>query len=661
MKIVRAFPRPVRRIEHCWIPLPDGGRLAARVWLPEDAGTSPVPAIVEYIPYRKRDFTRTRDEPMHHYFAGHGYAAVRVDVRGSGESDGVLLDEYAEQELADGVAVIDWLAAQPWCTGAVGMIGKSWGGINVLEIAARRPPALRAIITVCGSDDRYADDAHYMGGCLLNENLTWGSMLLTSSALPPDPALVGERWRALWLARLEHAVLFPEVWLRHQRRDAYWRRADLERITCAVYAVGGWADGYMNAIPRLLAGLTAPRKGLIGPWAHVYPHTGSPGPAIGFLQEALRWWDRWLKGIDTGVLDEPLCRIWMQESPDGAGRWVAEATWPSPRITPKRLALGPGRLLEEASGPETPLAWRSPQSIGLAAGDWCSFGGGDDAPTDQRDDDGGSLTFDSAPLGERLEILGAPVADLELAVDRPQAALAVRLNEIRPDGSSVRVTYGVLNLTHRTSQEHPEALEPGRRYRVRVALNHIAHAFAAGSRLRLAVSTAYWPVVWPSAQAVALTLFTGASGLELPVRPPDPGDDRLRPFEAPEGAPPASYVELRPRRVERTVEREGAAGEIVYGVVSEGGQGRMEEIDLELEQSSVRRYRIQEHDPLTARAEVVQRMGLRRGPWAVAVESRVWLSATEEAFALRARLEAFEGDTLVCSRSWDCRVARDGL
>ena len=660
MKVVAAFPRPVRRIEHCWIPLPDGCRLAARVWLPEDAETSPVPAIVEYIPYRKRDFTRARDEPMHHYFAGHGYAAVRVDVRGSGESDGVLLDEYAEQELTDGVAVIDWLAAQPWCTGAVGMIGKSWGGINVLEIAARRPPALRAIITVCGSDDRYADDAHYMGGCLLNENLTWGSMLLTSSALPPDPALVGERWRALWLARLDHAVLFPEVWLRHQRRDGYWRRADLERITCAVYAVGGWADAYTNAIPRLLAGLTAPRKGLIGPWAHTYPHSGSPGTAIGFLQEALRWWDQWLKEIDTGVRDEPLFRIWMQESHDG-GRWVAEATWPSPRIMPKRFVLGPGRLLEEAGAPESPLAWRSPQSIGLAAGDWCSFGGGDDAPTDQRDDDGGSLTFDSAPLGERLEILGAPVADLELAVDRPEAFVAVRLNEIRPDGSSVRATYGVLNLTHRTSHGHPEALEPGRRYRVRVALNHIAHAFAAGSRVRLAVSTAYWPVVWPSAQAVVLTLFTGASGLELPVRPPDPGDDRLRPFEAPEGAPPAAYVELRPRRVERTVARDEVAGEIVYAVVSEGGQGRMEEIDLELEQSSVRRYRIQEHDPLTARAEVVQRMGLRRGPWAVAVESRVWLSATEEAFALRARLEAFEGDRLVRSRSWDCRVVRDGL
>src|SRR2546427_3838290 len=263
VKVVAAFPRPVRRIEHCWIPLPDGCRLAARVWLPEDAETSPVPAIVEYIPYRKRDFTRARDEPMHHYFAGHGYAAVRVDVRGSGESDGVLLDEYAEQELADGVAVIDWLAARPWCTGAVGMIGKSWGGINVLEIAARRPPALRAIITVCGSDDRYADDAHYMGGCLLNENLTWGSMLLTLSALPPDPALVGERWRALWLARLEHAVLFPEVWLRHQRRDAYWRRADLERITSAVYALRGGGGADTKTVPPLPPGPPPPPEGPI--------------------------------------------------------------------------------------------------------------------------------------------------------------------------------------------------------------------------------------------------------------------------------------------------------------------------------------------------------------------------------------------------------------
>ena len=191
----------------------DGCRLAARIWLPADAETAPVPAILEYIPYRKRDFTRPRDEPMHHYFAGYGYAAVRVDLRGSGDSDGLLLDEYLKQEHDDALEVIRWIAQQPWCSGAVGMMGKSWGGFNSLQVAARRPPELKAIITVCSTDDRYLDDVHYMGGCLLNENLTWGSVLMSYNAYPPDPEIVGERWRTMWRDRLEHAVFFPEVWL----------------------------------------------------------------------------------------------------------------------------------------------------------------------------------------------------------------------------------------------------------------------------------------------------------------------------------------------------------------------------------------------------------------------------------------------------------------
>ncbi|MDX1487676.1 MAG: CocE/NonD family hydrolase, partial [Acidiferrobacterales bacterium] len=186
-KVVDSFPRVVREIENSWIPLSDGCRLAARIWLPEDAEASPVPAILEYIPYRKRDFTRARDEPMHHYFAGHGYAAVRVDLRGSGDSEGLLDDEYTEQEHDDAVEVIRWLASQPWCSGKVGMMGISWGGFNSLQVAARQPAELGAIITLCSTDDRYADDAHYMGGCVLNENLTWGSVLLTYNAFPPDP------------------------------------------------------------------------------------------------------------------------------------------------------------------------------------------------------------------------------------------------------------------------------------------------------------------------------------------------------------------------------------------------------------------------------------------------------------------------------------------
>jgi len=484
---------------------------------------------------------------------------------------------------------------------------------------------------------------------------------------PPDPALVGERWREVWADRLERAVFFPELWLRHPHRDEYWRHGsvgeDPGRIGCPVYAVGGWADGYTNAIPRLLASLRAPRKGLVGPWGHEYPHDGAPGPAIGFLQEALRWWDRWLGGTDTGITDEPSYRVWMGEG--GGGRWVAEDSWPSSRVTMRRWTLGPGRLAEDARAPEARLEWRSPETVGLAAGEWCSFGLEGDLPGDQRADDAGSLTFDSEPLAERLEVFGAPVVVLDVAVDRPEAFVAVRLNEVLPDGASARVTYGILNLAHRSGHGRRVRLEPGRRYRVPVRLNDVAHAFAAGHRLRVAVSTTYWPVVWPSPEPVTLSVFTGESALELPIRPPRPADDRLPRFEEPESGPPARYTELSAPRFQRSVARDPATGEVVYTVASEGGgfgaagRGRLEEIDLEVGYSTRRQYRMREAEPLSARAEVVQTTTLHRGTWMVRVETRAWCTATKDGFQVAGTLEAFEGQRLLRSRRWDARIPRD--
>jgi hypothetical protein len=254
--IVTTFPRAVRVIEHTVIPLTDGTKLAARIWLPEDAEQNPVPAILEYLPYRKRDGTYERDSLTHPYLAGHGYAGVRVDIRGSGESEGLLSDEYAKQEQDDALEIIAWLAAQPWCSGAVGMMGISWGGFNGLQVAARQPPALKAIVTICSTDDRYADDVHYMGGAKLLAGFGWAAFFFGAMCHPPDPALVGDRWRTLWLKRLAHVPLFLEIWTEHQRRDAYWRHGsvceDFSAIQCPVYAVGGWTDGYTNAIPRLL-------------------------------------------------------------------------------------------------------------------------------------------------------------------------------------------------------------------------------------------------------------------------------------------------------------------------------------------------------------------------------------------------------------------------
>ena len=306
MKTVTAFPRKVVEFPDMAIVMPDGCRLSARVWMPEDAAEKPVPAILEHLPYRKRDGTTARDALTHPYFAGHGYAGVRVDMRGNGDSEGLMDDEYSEQELQDAVDVIAWLAAQPWCSGKVGMMGISWGGFNALQVAAKQPPALKAIITLCSTDDRYADDIHYKGGLLLNENMGWGATMLSYSSRPPDPALVGDnKWRDMWLDRLEHEPFLPAVWLKHQRRDAYWKRGsvceDFSAIKAATLAVGGWGDGYKNAVSRLVQGIDAPVKGIVGPWIHKYPHFAVPNPAIGFLQEALRWWDRWLKDIDTGV------------------------------------------------------------------------------------------------------------------------------------------------------------------------------------------------------------------------------------------------------------------------------------------------------------------------------------------------------------------------
>jgi uncharacterized protein len=676
MKTVTDFPRPVKVIENEWIPLPDGTRLAARLWLPADAARSPVPALLEYLPYRKRDFMRSRDGPMHHYFAGHGYASVRVDIRGAGDSDGLTLDEYTEREHDDATAVIAWLAAQPWCNGAVGMFGISWGGFNSLQIAARAPAALKAIITLCAADDRYADDAHYMGGCLLNENLIWGTAFLMYNALPPDPEIVGERWRDMWRERLEGAVLFPAHWLGHQRRDAYWRHGsvceDYGAVRCPVYAISGWADGYSNAVPRLLEGLSVPRKGLIGPWSHAFPHNSVPGPTIGFLQEALRWWDHWLKGIDTGIMDEPRLRVWMQDSmmpqpqyETRPGRWVAEAAWPSPRIERRTFALDAGGFLVAAGAAEKRLEIRSPPATGITSGNWCAFGSNGEMPTDQRADDGRSLVFDSEPLAERLEILGMPALRLVFDSDRPVAQVIVRLNDVFPDGTSARVTYGVLNLTRRKSHEFPQPLVPGQRSEAVVKLNDIAHSFPAGNRIRIAIATAYWPMLWPAPEPVRLGIYAGGTALELPVRPPSPRDADLRPFAAPEEGPGDRAKVLRPSTLQRTIERDLSTGDIVYRIFNDGGEFdgaalvHFEDIDLEAGFAFFQRYRIGEADTLSARAEITAHATLRRKDWTPEVRGLVELRSTKDAFIVTARLTANEGEKEIFARAWEERIPRD--
>lgn len=671
MKKVKSFPYRVRVIENIFIPMRDGARLAARVWMPEVAKTEPLPAILEYIPYRKRDNTRGRDEPNHGYLSSFGYVCVRVDLRGSGDSDGVLVDEYTHQEQQDGLDVINWLAEQEWCDGNVGMMGISWGGFNCLHLAAHRPPALKAVISACSSDDLYADNMHYMGGCLLGDNLSEASIMLAFNSLPPDPRIVGERWRDMWLERLEGSGLWLEPWLRHQRRSAYWSNNSVceyyDAIDCAVMAVGGWADGFTNTVFRLLQNLNVPRLGLIGPWGHKYPHHAVPNPAIGFLQEAVRWWDYWLKGIDTGIMEEPMLRAWMQysEPPREAyearsGRWVAEPEWPSKHIINTKSPLFEHHIGKPGSkqSEDNWLSVQSPLSLGMAAGKWCSYTATPDLPGDQREEDGGAITFDSDPLTEPLEMFGAGWVDLEIAADQEVAMVAVRLSDVGPDGTATRVTYGLLNLTHRSSDDNPEPLKRGKPYHVRVPLNGVGQRIPAGNLIRLSISSSYWPLAWPAPEPTMLSINPAGSSLTLPLRP-ERADANTPHFEGPEEAPDMPMQMLKPREFNWWLTKDLANNSFVLEVINDHGQYRIEETGTDVTRDAREWYTIKKRDVNSARGETYTYRAFNRDDWNVDVETRTILTSDIHDFKIHAQLDAYEEGERIYSQNWAYTIPRD--
>ncbi len=652
--------------ENLWIPLADGTRLAARMWRPRTP--DPVGAILEYIPYRKRDGTRGRDDPMHGFFAAAGYAALRVDMRGSGDSDGLLHDEYLAQEQDDALEVIAWIAAQPWCSGRVGMMGKSWGGFNALQVAARRPPALQAVVTVCSTDDRFGDDIHYKGGCLLNDNLWWGTIMLAYQGRPPDPEIRPD-WRERWLERLDAMPFWPALWLAHQSRDAYWRHGsiceDWDAIRCPVLAVGGWGDAYTDAVPRLLSGLTVPRLGIVGPWAHIYPQDGSPGPAIDFLGQCTRWWDHWLKGRDTGLLAEPRLRAFIEEWQEPSStRRASEGRFVGVRAgtdTPTLLfGLAPGRLMTGSSESGW-LAIESPPWTGTGGGEWMGTGVAGERPTDQRVDDGLSLCFDTEPLAEAVEILGNPSVELVLASDLPQAQLAVRLCDVAPDGSSLRLSYAVLNLAHRDGSEEPRAMVPGEAVKVGIALKMCGHRVPAGHRLRLALSTAYWPLVWPARDAATLTVETGDSLLVLPIC--TGAIDTA--FAASRHGPAAPTTRLAESRAARRVTfdlLEDTATVVTEGEGGLFGEGvtRFDEIGTELSHDLTRHLTVG-RDPLSAETRMVQRYAMGRDGWRIRIETETAMRGDATHFTIEGELRAYENDALVRTRHWRERIPRRDL
>ena len=676
MTVRTEFPHRVVEEPDLGIVMSDGCRLSARVWMPQDAAAHPVPAVLEYIPYRKRDGTLPRDELMHPYVAGHGYACVRVDMRGNGDSEGLMTDEYTIRELADACEVIEWLAMQPWCSGLVGMMGKSWGGFNCLQTAFLQPPALKAVIAVCSTTDRFADDIHYKSGCLLGENFGWGVVMLSYSSRPPDPMLRSD-WREMWLARLEAEPWLAPRWADLQARSDYWKHGsiceDYSRMQVPVLIWGGWADNYMNTVATIVQHVPG-AKGIVGPWVHQYPHTAVPGPQVGFLTEAVRWWDRWLKGIENGAEADPAYRVYMLDSePPNAspkfrkGHWVAEVAWPSTRVSRRVFGLGsaasrPGGFtppgpsvgyLGQDEGGAISEVISTPQHLGMNTGEFFPMGLNAEMPGDQRGDDALSLCFEGDVLAAPLDLLGAARLTLRLASDKALGFVVARLCDVAPDGSSVRIAHGMCNLCHRDSAEEPQPMVPGEMFGVSFAIDQMAYRLATGHRLRLALSNSYWPFVWPSPEAARLTVVGGT--LDLPVHAGS--DAEWVPPEV-ETASPWKHRVIRAGKTTRRIETDLIGG--TQALVINDDLGEVENLDLGLitGETMTELWQIAPDDPTSARAVHTWEQTQSRGTWSVRTKAEAEMTCTRSHLRMTARLTAWEGDRVIFSRAWDDMVER---
>jgi putative CocE/NonD family hydrolase len=639
--------------------MPDGVTLAADLFCPDAPGRYPV--VFEYLPYRKND-TTWHGWYGHRYLAERGYVSVRIDVRGTGDSGGTAEDEYCRQEQRDGVAAIAWLAEQPWSSGAVGMFGTSYGGFNSLQVAMHRPPALKAICPMYFTDNRYTDDCHYKGGQLqmLYDVGTYGLSMVGRNLLPPRPDLVGADWATIWEEHL-HNEPWLLRWLAHPTLDDQWRQGslceDYGAIECATYLIGGWRDGYTNCNLRTYANLTCPKKLLIGPWLHVRPHEGRPGPRIDHWREMARFYDYWLQGIDDGIMAEPPIAIYVQEyDPPAANRpltsgfWRYETAFPPARGQEETLFLTPDGLQADGStGQDATVEVAYHPALGTSFGMF-SAGSPLVLPADQRAEEAYSAIFTGPVLAEPLEILGRPTLLLWADSDAEVITFAARLCDVAPDGSSALVSKGILNTTHRDSHSDPSPLVPGEAYELTIALDATSWRFAPGHRLRLSVSNADFPNAWPSPTLANSRLHLGgqrASRLILPVLPA-PAEPQPAPDFAPSPFPLETEprAEPRPWRVTRDLMRGRTELTIEGSSVSEPDPGYVHETH------AVATASVDERDPAHAWMRGEQTDRYRWPGQTIELRSRGQIASTADAFNVTLHVAITVDDLPHFERRW---------
>jgi len=609
-----------------------------------------------------------RDEINHGWFAAHGYVSIRVDMPGTGNSEGFLSDEYRPKEHAEIAEVLAWIARQEWCDGNVGMFGHSWGGYSGLQMAALNPPELKAVVASGCSDDLYGEDCHFRGGVMEIEHLSWAATMLSFFSRPPDPEIFGDDWKEKWINRLDKIEWILPKWLQHPTRDAHWKYPSIcenfAAVNIPILLGSGWADTGSNGVLRMAENLPDTFRTVVGPWAHKFPHMGMPKPAIGWLQECVKWWDHWLKGVENDIEKTPRLRFFIPENvlpetvsdSDRNGRWASESEWPAPSVSTERYTLGDGLLGQTAEDHQ--LIINSPQSLGTATGELMPMGWGADLPGDQRQDDGQSLIFDTPVITEGFDIFGRTTVELTLSSDKPVAFVFGRLCDVAPDGTSYRVCYGALNLTHTSNHGEVVYLEPGKPFKATLILDDVAHRFCTGHRLRLALSNAYWPLFWPAPEAGKLTVYTKDSALHIPLR--KQGNQPEPSFEDAAVHPHLPRTVLEEARSERTHSHDLATGQHQYRVMDWASKERSEQSGLISSGSTERIYTIKDDDPTACTFVSKRHVVLERNEMKLETCSEVSVSCTKTDFQIAASLMAWDGEENIIDRSWKDIVPRIG-
>ena len=655
-------------LAEAWISLPDGVRLAADLFMPSGgAAGERFPVLLEYLPYRK-DEARRRDYALYSYFVERGYVVARVDIRGTGNSEGRLIPyEYSDQENEDGDVVIDWLSKQSWSNGNVGMFGISWGGFNSIHMAMRNPPALKAIIAVDATDDLYQDDVHFMDGILHLDSWEMSQDLDNARPGAPDYVIDDDNFRN----RFD-----TEPWMmtykRQQRDGPFWDRTTLkaryDSIRVPTFVIGGWYDGYRDSVPRMLEHLKAPVKAMIGAWNHTFPNQPYPEPGMEWRHEAVRWFDYWLKGRDTGILDEPrfavYVRQWHPPGPyleEAPGAWRWEEGWPIARIEERPFYPQPDHTLATSAGAAAMHRLRYVPTVGMEAGGPVMWWG--DVAHDQRPTDAFSLVYDTAPLEEEIEILGLPLATLLVSADAPRANWFARLSDVAPDGTVTLVAGAGFNGTHRESARAPEAIDPGKPFELDIEMHFTSWVFPKGHRIRLAVNNSQWPMMWPTPYPMTTTLALGGDAptrVVLPVVPYErrpvpeflpPADNPAYPgFESLDVGTSSGYGEVS------SVDRNPQTGAVVLKATNTGGMSYP--WGTERYEETITHETSDDHPELTSMTgehRMVVELADRTLTW----EAELTFRSDLESFYYGYVRRLFENGVLLREKVWNDTIPRD--